>query len=189
MTQAAGFYNTILKSDEPALIIECLNGYRIKEKMPDNIGEYTVALGKPEVLIDGTDVTIISYGSTLRIAEEAIQQLASVGVSCQLIDVQSLLPFDIHHSLVEQLKLTNKVVFLDEDVPGGASAFMMQQVLEEQNGYAYLDAKPLTITAKPHRPAYGTDGDYFSKPNAEDVFEKIYQMMHEYNPSAYPAFN
>jgi pyruvate/2-oxoglutarate/acetoin dehydrogenase E1 component len=189
MTQAAGFYNTILKSDEPALIIECLNGYRIKEKMPDNIGEYTVALGKPEVLVDGTDVTIISYGSTLRIAEEAIQQLASVGVSCQLIDVQSLLPFDIHHSLVEQLKITNKVVFLDEDVPGGASAFMMQQLLEEQNGYAYLDAKPLTITAKPHRPAYGTDGDYFSKPNAEDIFEKIYQMMHEYNPSAFPAFN
>jgi pyruvate/2-oxoglutarate/acetoin dehydrogenase E1 component/TPP-dependent pyruvate/acetoin dehydrogenase alpha subunit len=189
MTQAAGFYNTILKSDEPALIIECLNGYRINEKMPDNIGEYTVALGKPEVLVDGTDVTIISYGSTLRIAEEAIQQLASVGVSCQLIDVQSLLPFDIHHSLVEQLKITNKVVFLDEDVPGGASAFMMQQLLEEQNGYAYLDAKPLTITAKPHRPAYGTDGDYFSKPNAEDIFEKIYQMMHEYNPSAFPAFN
>ncbi|MFN6083195.1 MAG: thiamine pyrophosphate-dependent enzyme [Bacteroidota bacterium] len=188
MTQAAGFYNTMLKSDEPALIIECLNGYRIKEKMPDNIGEYTVALGKPEILIDGTDVTIISYGSTLRIAEEAIQQLASVGISCQLIDVQSLLPFDIHHSLVEQLKITNKVVFLDEDVPGGASAFMMQQVLEEQNGYAYLDAKPLTITAKPHRPAYGTDGDYFSKPNAEDIFEKIYQMMHEYNPSAYPQF-
>lgn len=189
MTQAAGFYNTMLKSDEPALIIECLNGYRIKEKMPDNLGEYTVALGKPEILIDGTDVTVISYGSTLRIAEEAIQQLASVGVSCQLIDVQSLLPFDIHHSLVEQIKKTNKVVFLDEDVPGGASAFMMQQVLEEQNGYAYLDAKPLTITAKPHRPAYGTDGDYFSKPNAEDIFERIYQMMHEYNPSAYPAFN
>lgn len=188
MTQAAGFYNTILRSDEPALIIECLNGYRIKEKMPDNIGEYTLALGKPEILIDGTDVTIISYGSTLRIAEDAIQQLSSVGISCQLIDVQSLLPFDIEHSIVEQLKKTNKVVFLDEDVPGGASAFMMQQVLEEQNGYAYLDAKPLTITAKPHRPAYGTDGDYFSKPNAEDIFEKIYQMMHEYNPSVYPAF-
>lgn len=189
MTQAAGFYNTMLQSDEPALIIECLNGYRLKEQMPDNIGEYTIPLGVPEVLISGTDVTVISYGSTLRIAEEAIEQLQAFGVSCELIDVQTLLPFDIHHRIVESIKKTNKVVFIDEDVPGGATAFMMQQVLEVQNGYAYLDAKPITISAKPHRPAYGTDGDYFSKPNAEDIFEAIYDLMSNYDPQTYPAFS
>ncbi len=188
MTQAAGFYNTMLQSDEPALIIECLNGYRLKEKLPDNLGTYTVPLGVPEVLEQGNDVTIVGYGSTLRIAEDAMKQLAILGISCELIDVQTLLPFDIHHLIVESIKKTNKVVFIDEDVPGGASAYMMQQVLEVQNGYAWLDAKPVTIAAKPHRPAYGTDGDYFSKPNAEDVFESIYQMMHEYDPGTYPAF-
>jgi 2-oxoisovalerate dehydrogenase E1 component len=188
MTQAAGFYNTMLKSDEPALIIECLNGYRLKERMPDNLGEYTVPLGIPEVIASGNDVTIVSYGSTLRVAEEAAQQLAGHGVSCEIIDVQTLLPFDIHHSIVESLKKTNKVVFIDEDVPGGATAYMMQQVLEEQGGYRYLDAKPLTIAAKAHRPPYGTDGDYFSKPSAEEIFERIMEMMHEYDPAAYPKF-
>jgi 2-oxoisovalerate dehydrogenase E1 component len=188
MVQAAGFYNTMLKSDEPALIIECLNGYRLKERMPDNLGEYTTPLGVPETLIEGTDVTIVGYGSTLRIAEEAIKQLQGFGINCELIDVQSLLPFDIHHSIVESVKKTNKVVFIDEDVPGGATAYMMQQVLEEQEAYKYLDAKPLTIAAKPHRPPYGTDGDYFSKPSTEDVFEAIMDMMNEYDPARFPKF-
>lgn len=188
MVQAAGFYNTMLQSDEPALIIECLNGYRLKERLPDNLGEYTTPLGVPETLIEGSDVTIVSYGSTLRVIEEAVKQLQEFGINCELIDVQTLLPFDINHSIVESIKKTNKVVFIDEDVPGGATAFMMQQVLEEQEAYKYLDAKPLTIAAKAHRPAYGTDGDYFSKPSAEDIFEAIMDMMHEYNPSLYPKF-
>lgn len=188
MTQAAGFYNTMLQSDEPALIIECLNGYRLKEKMPDNLGTYTVPLGIPEVIREGSDVTLVSYGSTIRVVEDAAKQLAEHGVNGEIIDVQSLLPFDIHQSIVESLKKTNKVVFIDEDVPGGATAYMMQQVLEMQGGYLYLDAKPLTITAKPHRPPYGTDGDYFSKPNAEEIFERIMEMMHEYNPHQYPSF-
>ena len=188
MTQAAGFYNTMLQSDEPALIIECLNGYRLKEKMPDNLGTYTVPLGIPEILHEGSDVTIVSYGSTLRVVEEAIKQLAEQGISSELIDVQSLLPFDINHTIVESLKKTNKIVFIDEDVPGGATAYMMQQVLETQGGYRYLDAKPLTITAKPHRPPYGTDGDYFSKPNAEEIFETVMEMMHDYNPDQYLSF-
>ena len=188
MVQAAGFYNTMLQSDEPALIIECLNGYRIKELMPENIGEYNVPLGIPETLIEGDDVTVVSYGSTLRIAEEAIKQLQEFGINCELIDVQSLLPFDINHHIVQSIKKTNKVVFVDEDVPGGATAFMMQQVLENQNGYNYIDAKPITITAKAHRPPYGTDGDYFSKPSAEDIFETIHAMMHEYEPKQYPSF-
>ncbi len=188
MTQAAGFYNTMLKSDEPALIIECLNGYRLKEKMPDNLGEYTVIPGKPEVLRNGTDVTIITYGSTCRIAEEAAQHLAEMNVHCELIDVQSLLPFDTGHSIVESLKKTNKVIFLDEDVQGGASAFMMQQVLEIQNGYKWLDCAPRTLTAKDHRPAYATDGDYFSKSNAEQLVELVMEMMHEQNPLQFPRF-
>lgn len=188
MVQAAGFYNTMLQSDEPALIIECLNGYRLKERLPDNLGEYTTPLGVPETLIEGSDVTIVSYGSTLRVIEEAVKQLQEFGINCELIDVQTLLPFDINHNIVESIKKTNKVVFIDEDVPGGATAFMMQQVLEEQEAYKYLDAKPLTIAAKAHRPAYGTDGDYFSKPSAEDIFEAIMDMMHEYNPSQYPKF-
>lgn len=188
MTQASGFYNTMLKSDEPALIIECLNGYRLKEKLPDNIGEFTLPVGVPEIICEGKDITIVSYGSTLRIIDEAVKQLATIGISCEVIDVQSLLPFDSHHSIVESLKKTNKVVFIDEDVSGGATSFMMQQVLEVQNGYQYLDAKPLTITAKDHRPAYGSDGDYFSKPGAEHVFEGIAQMMHEYDPNKFPKF-
>ena len=188
MVQAAGFYNTMLQSDEPALIIECLNGYRLKERLPDNLGEYNIPLGVTETLIDGSDVTIVSYGSTLRVIEEAIKQLQEFGINCELIDVQTLLPFDINHNIVESIKKTNKVVFIDEDVPGGASAYMMQQVLEDQEAYKYLDAKPLTIAAKAHRPAYGTDGDYFSKPSAEDIFEAIMDMMNEYNPTQYPKF-
>jgi pyruvate/2-oxoglutarate/acetoin dehydrogenase E1 component len=186
MVQAAGFYNAVLKSDEPALIVECLNGYRLKERMPDNLSEYTLKPGIPEVLKEGSDVTLITYGSCVRIAEEGIEMLEEKGISVELIDVQSLIPFDTGHHIVESLKKTNKVVFMDEDVPGGATAYMMQKVLEEQKGYYYLDAEPRTITAKEHRPAYGTDGDYFSKSNADDVFETIYAMMSEYNPALYP---
>ena len=185
MTQALGFYNTCLKSDDPALIVECLNGYRLKEKLPDNYTEFTVPVGVPEVLQEGNDVTLVTYGSCVRIAQEAIPMLAAKGISVELIDVQSLLPFDIHHSIVESLKKTNKVVFLDEDVSGGASAFMMQKVLEEQGGYRYLDAAPKTITSMDHRPAYGTDGDYFSKSNAEQIYDEILATMQEYNPAEY----
>ncbi len=188
MTQAAGMYNTLLASDEPALVIECLNGYRLKEKMPENVGEFKVALGKPEVLIEGSDITIVTYGSCTRIAEDAIKQLAEIGISVELIDVQTLLPFDINHTIVQSIKKTNKVVFLDEDVPGGASAYMMQQVLEKQNAYQYLDYKPITISAKAHRPPYGTDGDYWSKPNAEDIFEIICEVMADYEPGYFPKF-
>lgn len=187
MTQAAGMYNTLLKSDDPALIIEPLNGYRLKEKLPNNLGEFCVPLGIPEILINGNDVTVVSYGSTLRIAQEAVAQLAQVGISVELIDVQTLLPFDIHHSIVESIKKTNRVLFLDEDVQGGASAFMMQQVLEVQGAYQYLDSAPKTLTAKDHRPAYGSDGDYFSKPNAEDIFDTVYAIMHEANPNKFPS--
>jgi 2-oxoisovalerate dehydrogenase E1 component len=182
MTQAAGFYNTMLKSDDPALIIECLNGYRLKERMPDNIGEFTVPLGIPEILREGSDVTIVTYGSMCRIIMEAAEELSAAGISCEVIDAQTLLPFDIHHRIVDSVKKTNRVVFADEDVPGGASAFMMQKVLEEQGAYAFLDSKPMTITGKEHRPAYASDGDYFSKPNPEEVFDKIYQMMRESDP-------
>ncbi len=185
MTQAAGFYNTLLKADEPALVIECLNGYRLKEALPDNIGEFTLPLGRPEILREGNDITLVTYGSCIRIAEEAILELEQMGISVELIDVQSLLPFDIHHIISDSLKKTNKVLFFDEDVPGGATSYMMQQVLEVQNGYYYLDAAPRTLTAKAHRPAYGTDGDYFSKPSADDVVECIYEMMNETNPSKY----
>lgn len=188
MTQAAGMYNLLLQADEPALVVECLNGYRLKEKLPSNVGEFTVPLGIPEVMTEGSDVTIVSYGSTLRVIQEAMSKLDSIGISCELIDVQTLLPFDVNHLIVESLKKTNKVVFIDEDVPGGATSYMMQKVLEEQKGYLYLDAQPITITAKAHRPAYGTDGDYFSKPNAEEIFISIYNLMHEYNPEKYPEF-
>ncbi len=187
MIRAAGFYNTMLKSDDPALIVECLNGYRLKEKLPDNVGEYTVPLGVPEVLREGTDVTVVTYGSMCRIVMEAAYDLEQMGVSCEVIDVQSLLPFDLDQRILESIKKTNRVVFADEDVPGGATAFMMQKVLEEFDGYQYLDSKPLTITAKEHRPAYGSDGDYFSKPNPEDIIERIYGMMNEVDPSRYPS--
>ena len=187
MTQAAGFYNTMLQSDDPAIIIECLNGYRLKEKLPDNIGEFTVPLGVPEVLREGEDFTIVTYGSMCRIVMEAAQALEEAGISCEVIDVQSLLPFDRYHTIVESLKKTNRVAFADEDVPGGASSFMMQQVLEVQDGYRYLDSKPVTITGKEHRPAYASDGDYFSKPNAEEIFEKVYAVMREAYPEKFPS--
>ncbi|MDZ4757602.1 MAG: thiamine pyrophosphate-dependent enzyme [Bacteroidota bacterium] len=186
MTQAAAYYNTLLLSDEPALVVECLNGYRLKEKMPDNIGEITLVPGLPEVLKQGTDITLVTYGSCCRIAMEAAQKLETFGIYVEIVDVQSLLPFDTKSSIVESLKKTGQIVFFDEDVPGGASAFMMQQVLEIQGGYQYLDAPPLTITAQAHRPAYGTDGDFFSKPQANDVFEALYQMMHQYAPGEFP---
>ncbi len=187
MTKAAGFYNTMLESDEPALIVECLNGYRLKEKLPTNLGEFKTPLGIPEVINEGSDITIITYGSTCRIATEAANQLAQVEINVEVIDIQTLLPFDVNHQIVESLKKTNRVIFLDEDVPGGASAFMMQKVLEEQGGYQYLDSKPRTLTAKAHRPAYGTDGDYFSKPSVDDVFETAYEIMHEFDPAKYPS--
>ncbi len=186
LTQAAGFYNTILVSDDPALIIEPLNGYRLRERVPANIGEFRIPIGVPEIIKHGTDVTLVTYGSCVRIAEEAAAQLQDFGIDVELIDVQSLLPFDIHHTIAESLKKTNKIVFFDEDVPGGATAFMMQKVLEEQKGFYYLDAEPKTITAQEHRPAYSTDGDYFSNPNAEDVFDTIYNLMHDVNPVKYP---
>jgi 2-oxoisovalerate dehydrogenase E1 component len=188
MVQAAGYYNTLLQSDEPGMIIECLNGYRIKEQLPDNLGEYTVPLGVPETLIEGDDITVVSYGSTLRVAEEAVKQLQAIGINCELIDVQSLLPMDINHEIVKSLKKTNKLVVIDEDVPGGASAFILQHILEVQGGYQYLDAKPITITAKAHRPPYGTDGDYFSKPSAETIFETLLEIMHDYHPGLFPKF-
>ena len=188
MTQAAGFYHTILKSDEPALIIECLNGYRLKERMPDNLYEFSLPLGKVEILEEGKDITMVGYGSTLRICQEAIEQLKTFGISVELIDVQSLLPFDLSHDIVTSLKKTNRLVVVDEDVPGGASAFILQQILEVQNGYRYLDSAPQTITAKEHRSAYGSDGDYFSKPNAEEIFLRVYELMRESQPARFLEF-
>ena len=187
MTQAAGMYNTLLKSDEPALVVECLNGYRNKEKMPKNIGEFTIPLGKPETLRFGEDVTLVTYGSNCKIAMQAIDMLADVEIRVELIDIQTLLPFDVNHSIVESLKNTNRLVVLDEDVEGGASAFILQQILEVQDGYRHLDSKPLTITSKNHRPAYSSDGDYFSKPSVDDIYMKIYQLMHETNPENWPS--
>jgi len=186
MTQAAGFYNTFLASDEPALIIEPLNGYRLRERKPLNLGEFRIPVGRPEILKIGTDLTLVTYGSCVRIAEDAVLQLQEFGIDVELIDVQTLLPFDIDHTIVESLKKTNKIVFFDEDVPGGATSYMMQQVIENQQGYKYLDAEPKTLTARDHRAAYSTDGDYFSNPNAEDVFDVVYNIMHEYNPQRYP---
>jgi pyruvate/2-oxoglutarate/acetoin dehydrogenase E1 component/TPP-dependent pyruvate/acetoin dehydrogenase alpha subunit len=186
MTQAAGFYNTILESDEPALIVECLNGYRLKEKLPSNLGEFKTPIGKVETLIEGTDMTVVSYGSTLRLVQQAAKELREVDIHIEVIDVQSLLPFDLNHDIVKSIQNTNRLLVVDEDVPGGASSFIMQQVLETQNAYQYLDSKPQTLTAKAHRPAYGSDGDYFSKPSVEDIFEKVYSIMHEFKPSKYP---
>lgn len=179
MVQAAGMYNTLLKGNDPALLIECLNGYRLKEKMPNNITEFTVPLGKPEVIKEGDDITIVSYGSTLRIIEDAALRLTEMGVSCEIIDVQTLLPFDINHQIVESLKKTNRIIFVDEDVPGGASAYMYQQVIEKQGGFRWLDVAARTISSKDHRPAYASDGDYFSKPNTEDIITVVCEMMVE----------
>ncbi len=187
MTIASGFYNALLEADEPALIIEPLNGYRLKEKQPANFGSYKMALGYPEVLTEGSDVTLVTYGSSVRVAQDAVQQLAKHGISVELIDVQTLIPFDISKSIVESVKKTNRLVVLDEDVPGGASAYILQKIMEEQGAYRYLDSKPVTIASKEHRPAYGSDGDYFSKPNSDDVFDEIYQLMRETNPDQFPG--
>ncbi len=186
--KTAGFYNTLLKGDDPALIIESLNSYRIKEQMPSNLTEICEPLGVPDIIREGTDVTVVTYGSMCRIVEKAAEQLAAFGISTEVIDVQTLLPFDIHHIITESIKKTGRVVFADEDMPGGCTAFMMQQVLEVQDAYHYLDSKPRAVSAEPHRPAYGNDGDYYSKPNVETVFETVYELMNEANPAKYPKF-
>ena len=189
MVQASGFYNLLLQNDDPAIVIECLNGYRLKERLPDNLASFTVPVGKVEILKPGTDITLVTYGSCIRIADLAIEELALKGIDVELIDVQSLLPFDLNNDIVESIKRTNKLVVLDEDVPGGATAYILQQILEKQQAFQYLDAAPRTISSRAHRPAYGTDGDYFSKPNAEDIFIVIYNMMNEYDPENYPDLN
>ena len=186
MTKAAGFYNTLLSTDEPALVVECLNGYRLKEPLPTNLGEFKTPIGVIETIKQGTDITLVSYGSTLHIIERAAKELQQVGIDAELIDVQSLLPLDTNHQMVKSVEKTNRLLVIDEDVPGGASAYILQHIVDQQNGYQHLDSKPQTLTAKQHRPAYGTDGDYFSKPSAEDVFEKVYDMMHEADPLKFP---
>jgi pyruvate/2-oxoglutarate/acetoin dehydrogenase E1 component/TPP-dependent pyruvate/acetoin dehydrogenase alpha subunit len=186
MTKAAGFYNTLLESDEPALIVECLNGYRLKEKMPSNIGDFKTPLGVIETIREGNDITLVSYGSTLRIIEQAAKELQEVGIDAEIIDIQSLLPFDLNHDIVKSVAKTNRLMVIDEDVPGGASAYILNEVLNTQNAYKNLDSKPQTLTAQQHRPAYGTDGDYFSKPSVEDVFEAVYNVIHDSNPTDFP---
>lgn len=187
MTKAAGFYNTLLDGDDPAIVIECLNGYRLKEELPINLGEFKTPIGVVETVKTGNDITVVSYGSTLRLVQEAAKELLQVGIDIEIIDIQSLLPFDKNHDCVKSLAKTNKLLIVDEDVPGGASAYLMQEILEKQNGYLHLDSKPATLTAKEHRTAYGTDGDYFSKPSTEDVFEKVYAIMSEYNPNKFKS--
>eukprot|EP01093_Parvamoeba_rugata_P018859 TRINITY_DN818_c0_g1_i14.p1 TRINITY_DN818_c0_g1~~TRINITY_DN818_c0_g1_i14.p1 ORF type:complete len:804 (+),score=198.40 TRINITY_DN818_c0_g1_i14:1200-3611(+) len=186
MTQAAGFYNTLLKSDEPALVIESLNGYRLKERKPKNLGEFCTPIGKVETIKEGKDITIVSYGSTLRIVQKAVKELVEVGIDAEIIDAQTLLPFDIEKDVLESVKKTNRLLVVDEDVPGGCSAYILNEIIEKQGAFKYLDSAPQTLTAKAHRPAYGSDGDYFSKPNREDIFEKVYMIMHEVNPGDYP---
>ena len=187
MTKAAGFYNTLLQGDDPALVVECLNGYRLKEDLPSNLGEFTTPIGVVETIKEGKDITVVSYGSTLRLVEEAAKELAQVGIDIEIVDAQSLLPFDINHDTVKSVAKTNRLLVVDEDVPGGASAYLLQEILENQNAYQYLDSKPATLTAKAHRPAYGTDGDYFSKPSTEDIFEKVYEIMHETDPNKFKS--
>ena len=187
LTQAAGFYNTLLEGDDPAMVVEVLNGYRQKEKLPANIGELKIPLGVPEVLRAGRDVTVVTYGASCRIALEAAEKLAEMGIDVELVDVQTLLPFDLHGRILESIRKTSRVLFLDEDVPGGATAYMLQQVVEKQGGFAWLDSPPRTLTAKAHRPSYGSDGDYFSKPNRESIFEAAYDMMHEADPEGFPV--
>ena len=188
MTQAAGFYNTLLHSDEPGLIIEVLNGYRLKETLPDNVGEFTVPLGIPEVIRPGVDISVVTYGATCRIVLEAAERLNQIGIDTEVIDVQSLLPFDIHAAILESLKKTGHILFVDEDVPGGTTAYMLQEVIEKQSGYYWLDSPPRTLPGKAHRPAYGSDGDYWSKPNSDQVFEMVYQIMGESDPTNYPSY-
>lgn len=187
MTKAAGFYNALFECDEPALVVECLNGYRLKEKMPLNYGEFKTPIGEIEVMKNGVDITLVSYGSTLKLVEQAAKELLKIGIDCEIIDIQSLLPFDVKHDIVKSIAKTNRLLIIDEDLPGGASAYILQEIIENQDGYIHLDSKPQTLTAKAHRPAYGTDGDYFSKPSIEDIFEKVYAMMNEVNPSKYPS--
>ena len=187
MTKAAGFYNTLLEKDEPALVIECLNGYRLKEKMPTNLGEFKTAIGVVETIKEGTDITLVSYGSTLRLVEQAAKELESVGINAEIIDAQSLLPFDLNQDVVKSIAKTNRLLIIDEDVPGGASAYLLQEIIEKQNGYQFLDSAPQTLSSQPHRPAYGTDGDYFSKPSVEDIFEKVYAIMHEAQPHKFSS--
>ena len=186
MTKAAGFYNTLLECDDPALIVECLNGYRLKEKLPTNLGDFKTPIGVVETLKSGSDITLVSYGSTLRLVTQAAKELLEVGIDAEVIDVQSLLPFDLNQDIVKSIAKTNRLLVIDEDVPGGASAYLLNEILNTQNAYQHLDSQPKTLTAKPHRPAYGTDGDYFSKPSVEDIFETVYAMMHEVNPDNYP---
>ncbi len=186
MTQSAGFYNTLLKGDDPAIVIEPLNAYRLKERCPDNLGYFTVPLGIPEIISEGTDITLVTYGSCVRIAQKAVEELNEFNISVELIDVQTLIPFDIQHKILDSVKKTNRIIFFDEDVPGGATAFMMQKLLEEQGAFQYLDSQPRTLSGREHRPAYSTDGDYFSNPNTEDVFELVYGIMHEADPLKWP---
>ena len=186
LTQAAGFYNTMLKSDDTALIIEPLNGYRLKEKQPDNIGEFTLPVGKIEITKTGKDITLVTYGSTWKIVTEAANELEKLGINAEIIDIQSLIPFDITAEILESVKKTNRLMVIDEDVEGGASAYIMQQILEKQGAFRYLDSLPTTLTAKNHRPAYASDGDYFSKPSVEDIVEKVYEIFHESNPVKFP---
>jgi pyruvate/2-oxoglutarate/acetoin dehydrogenase E1 component len=186
MTVAAGMYNTLLASDEPAIVIESLNGYRLKEPLPSNLGSYKISIGRVEVLSEGSDITVVSYGSTLRLVQEAVGQLSAYGIEVELIDAQTLLPFDIDHQVLKSVQKTNRLLVVDEDVPGGCSAYLLQEIIEKQGAYAHLDSAPKTLTAQAHRPAYATDGDYFSKPNEEDIFEAVYEMMHESNPDKFP---
>jgi pyruvate/2-oxoglutarate/acetoin dehydrogenase E1 component len=186
MTKAAGFYNTLLETDDPALVVECLNGYRLKERRPNNLGNFKTPVGVVETLKEGTDITLVSYGSTLRLVEQASKELIALGIDVEIIDVQSLVPFDKHHDIVKSVAKTNRLMVIDEDVPGGASAYILDKIINEQNAFQYLDSAPKTLTAKAHRPAYGNDGDYFSKPSLEDIFEAVYNVMHESNPSNFP---
>ena len=186
MTIAAGFYNALLKGDQPAIVVECLNGYRSKEKIPNNIGEFTVQIGRVEKIKTGSDITVVSYGSTLKIVEKAAAELEKFNISCEIIDCQSLIPFDLDNNICESIKKTNRVIIIDEDFSGGASAYILDNLINKQNIYDYLDSKPHTLSAQDHRPAYGTDGDYFSKPSVDEVFNKIYSIMNELNPEKYP---
>ena len=187
MTKAAGFYNTLLETDEPALVIECLNGYRLKEKMPTNLGTFKTPIGIVETIKEGADITLVSYGSTLRLVEQAANELEAVGISAEIIDIQTLLPFDINHDIVKSVAKTNRLLVIDEDVPGGASAYILQEIIENQKAYKHLDSEPQTLASQAHRPAYGTDGDYFSKPSVEDIYEKVYAIMNEANPEKFPS--
>jgi len=186
MVQASGMYNTLMQCEEPAILIESLNGYRLKEKEPTNLSVFTILLGKSEILRVGNDITIVSYGSTLRLVEKAAIELENLNIKVEIIDVQTLIPFDIDHKIKESLKKTNKLLIVDEDLPGGASSYILQKIIEDQDAFKLLDSKPITLTSKSHRPAYGTDGDYFSKPSMDDIIEKSNEIMNEYDPENYP---